>query len=81
MEARANKTTENLDRLNNNVKSTHVALDNVANSLTALQYGNQFVECRVQDDDETSMSPGNEGIVANGIAVSMCIYVCTYMCS
>lgn len=53
MESRATKTTEALSKLNNNIRSTNVALDNVANSLTALQFGNQFVECRVQDDDET----------------------------
>ena len=53
METRATKTTEALDKLNHNVRSTNIALDNVANSLTALQFGNQFVECRVQDDDET----------------------------
>lgn len=53
MESRATKTTEALSQLNNNIRSTNVALDNVANSLTALQFGNQFVECRVQDDDET----------------------------
>ncbi|TMW39745.1 hypothetical protein DOY81_015175, partial [Sarcophaga bullata] len=53
LETRATKTTEALDKLNHNVRSTNIALDNVANSLTALQFGNQFVECRVQDDDET----------------------------
>ncbi|XP_065368569.1 WASH complex subunit 2 isoform X2 [Calliphora vicina] len=53
LETRATKTTEALTKLNNNVRSTNIALDNVANSLTTLQFGNQFVECRVQDDDET----------------------------
>ncbi|KAM7341863.1 family with sequence similarity 21 [Cochliomyia hominivorax] len=53
LETRATKTTDTLEKLNNNIRSTNIALDNVANSLTTLQFGNQFVECRVQDDDET----------------------------
>uniref|UniRef100_A0A1A9ZAU9 FAM21/CAPZIP domain-containing protein n=1 Tax=Glossina pallidipes TaxID=7398 RepID=A0A1A9ZAU9_GLOPL len=39
--------------LDKNVKSTSIALENMANSLSALQFGDQFVESRVQDDDET----------------------------
>ncbi|XP_005176508.1 WASH complex subunit 2 isoform X2 [Musca domestica] len=67
LHARASRTTENFDRLNNNVKYTHNALDNVTNSLTALQYGNQFVECRVEDDDETASPSGNNLQPTNGV--------------
>ncbi|XP_073813214.1 family with sequence similarity 21 isoform X2 [Musca autumnalis] len=66
LETRASSTIEKLDRLNNNIKYTHTALDNVTNSLTALQYGNQFVECRVEDDDETTSPAGNVLCSTNG---------------
>ncbi|XP_075164869.1 family with sequence similarity 21 [Haematobia irritans] len=67
LESKAIQTTHNLDRLNNNVKYTSSQLDNVTNSLTALQYGNQFVECRVQDDDETTITTPTSGTQTNGI--------------
>ncbi|XP_037817776.1 WASH complex subunit 2 [Lucilia sericata] len=64
LETRATRTTEALTKLNNNIRSTNIALDNVANSLTTLQFGNQFVECRVQDDDETlaNEATGNDSV-------------------
>lgn len=52
MENRATATTDALQQLNVNVNRTAIALDNAANSLTALQYS-QFVESRCHDDDET----------------------------
>ncbi|XP_037945312.1 WASH complex subunit 2-like [Teleopsis dalmanni] len=52
LESRTNKTTEAFDKLNVDVKRANIALDNAANSLTALQY-TQFVESRCHDDDET----------------------------
>ncbi|XP_061397394.1 WASH complex subunit 2 [Musca vetustissima] len=67
LESRAASTAQKFDRLNNNIKCTHIALDNVTNSLTALQYGNQFVECRVEDDDETVSPVGNEQTPINGV--------------
>ncbi|XP_011186323.2 WASH complex subunit 2 [Zeugodacus cucurbitae] len=52
IEQRATKTNDALQQLNINVNRTAIALDNAANSLTALQY-TQFVESRCHDDDET----------------------------
>ncbi|XP_050323232.1 WASH complex subunit 2 [Bactrocera neohumeralis] len=52
IEQRATTTNDALQQLNKNVKRTAIALDNAANSLTALQY-TQFVESRCHDDDET----------------------------
>uniref|UniRef100_W8B762 WASH complex subunit FAM21 n=1 Tax=Ceratitis capitata TaxID=7213 RepID=W8B762_CERCA len=52
LENRATATTDALQQLNVNVNRTAIALDNAANSLTALQYS-QFVESRCHDDDET----------------------------
>lgn len=42
-------------------------LNNVANSLTTLQYGNQFVEYRVHDDDETNTNHGDDIQTINGM--------------
>uniref|UniRef100_A0A0K8WH68 WASH complex subunit FAM21 n=1 Tax=Bactrocera latifrons TaxID=174628 RepID=A0A0K8WH68_BACLA len=52
IEQRATTTNDALQQLNKNVKRTAIALDNAANSLTALHY-TQFVESRCHDDDET----------------------------
>ncbi|XP_014094124.3 WASH complex subunit 2 isoform X2 [Bactrocera oleae] len=52
IEQRATTTNDALQQLNINVNRTAIALDNAANSLTALQY-TQFVESRCHDDDET----------------------------
>lgn len=79
METRATKTTENLSKLNNNIRSTNVALDNVANSLTALQFGNQFVECRVQDDDETIMNTSDATTSSDNQNVSRLLGYCMYV--
>lgn len=59
-------------------RSTNIALDNVANSLTTLQFGNQFVECRVQDDDETlananeASSDGENVSIAKKLLIREC---------
>uniref|UniRef100_A0A1B0G5T5 FAM21/CAPZIP domain-containing protein n=1 Tax=Glossina morsitans morsitans TaxID=37546 RepID=A0A1B0G5T5_GLOMM len=53
LEKKANQSCEALRMLDKNVKSTSIALENMANSLSSLQFGDQFVESRVQDDDET----------------------------
>uniref|UniRef100_A0A1I8PNJ1 FAM21/CAPZIP domain-containing protein n=1 Tax=Stomoxys calcitrans TaxID=35570 RepID=A0A1I8PNJ1_STOCA len=66
LESRASNTSKNLAKLNNDVKYTLAKLDNVTNSLTAMSYGNQFVECRVQDDDEITMAHGHSG-QSNGV--------------
>ncbi|XP_036331143.1 WASH complex subunit 2 [Rhagoletis pomonella] len=52
IEQRASATSDALQQLAVNVNRTAIALDNSANSLTALQY-TQFVESRCHDDDET----------------------------
>lgn len=55
IEQRATTTNNALQQLNINVNRTAIALDNAANSLTALQY-TQFVESRCHDDDETQVN-------------------------
>ncbi|XP_053966184.1 WASH complex subunit 2 [Anastrepha ludens] len=52
LEQRASTTSDALQQLSVNVNRTAIALENAANSLTALQY-TQFVESRCHDDDET----------------------------
>lgn len=69
MESRANKSSEALSKLNNNVRSINIGLDNVANSLTTLQFGNQFVECRVQDDDETLPNEPSTSSEGNSVSI------------
>lgn len=73
------KTTDSLDRLNHNIKYADNMLNNVANSLTTLQYGNQFVEYRVHDDDETNNNHGDDIQTINGMVddVSMTILYIT----
>ncbi|KAL9912970.1 family with sequence similarity 21 [Glossina fuscipes fuscipes] len=57
LQKKANQSCEALRMLDKNVKSTSVALENMANSLSALQFGDQFVESRVQDDDDSLVNP------------------------
>ncbi|EDW08237.2 uncharacterized protein Dmoj_GI19687 [Drosophila mojavensis] len=51
---RGERTTNNLIQFETNVRRTDIALDNATNSLRSLQFGQQFVEYRVEeveDDD------------------------------
>ncbi|XP_067631112.1 WASH complex subunit 2 isoform X2 [Eurosta solidaginis] len=58
LEQRATATNDALQQLSIGVNRTAIALDNAANSLTALQY-TQFVESRCHDDDEiVAKTPG-----------------------
>ncbi|KAH8396561.1 hypothetical protein KR215_000612 [Drosophila sulfurigaster] len=51
------RTTHKFDEFERNVRLTDIALDNATNSLRSLQFGQQFVEYRVEevDDDDFAM--------------------------
>nr|XP_036233078.1 WASH complex subunit 2 isoform X1 [Bactrocera oleae] len=72
IEQRATTTNDALQQLNINVNRTAIALDNAANSLTALQY-TQFVESRCHDDDETqtNIKEAEAGAVATSLQSSV----------
>ncbi|XP_062131521.1 WASH complex subunit 2 isoform X2 [Drosophila sulfurigaster albostrigata] len=51
------RTTQKFDEFERNVRLADIALDNATNSLRSLQFGQQFVEYRVEevDDDDFAM--------------------------
>lgn len=64
IEERGNRTTYNLHTLFLDLDQTKIALDNATNQLMSLQH-KQFVENRVQDDDETLANADNVPIQAD----------------
>ncbi|KAH8260987.1 hypothetical protein KR044_001582 [Drosophila immigrans] len=57
LQERGERTTQNLNEFESNVRRADIALDNATNSLRSLQFGQQFVEYRVEevDDDDFAM--------------------------
>ncbi|KAH8371284.1 hypothetical protein KR093_006790 [Drosophila rubida] len=57
LQDRTERTTRNFNEFETNVRRAGIALDNATNSLRSLQFGQQFVEYRVEevDDDDFAM--------------------------
>ncbi|XP_034479993.1 WASH complex subunit 2 [Drosophila innubila] len=57
LQERGEQTSNNLNAFETNVRRADIALDNATNSLRSLQFGQQFVEYRVEevDDDDFAM--------------------------
>jgi len=57
LQERGEHTSNNLNAFETNVRRADIALDNATNSLRSLQFGQQFVEYRVEevDDDDFAM--------------------------
>ncbi|KAM8711342.1 hypothetical protein ACLKA7_000478 [Drosophila subpalustris] len=62
LEERGEHTINNLNAFETNVRRVDIALDNATNSLRSLQFGQQFVEYRVEevDDDDFAMPEQEE---------------------
>lgn len=74
---RGERTTNNLIQFETNVRRTDIALDNATNSLRSLQFGQQFVEYRVEeveDDDFALPEEEVKKVLMYIHAVISCMY-------
>ncbi|EDW48725.1 GM22029 [Drosophila sechellia] len=60
LEERGEKTSRNLRDFETSVKQVDIALNNATNSLRSLQFGNQFVEYRVEEVDDADLAMPEE---------------------
>ncbi|KAH8373010.1 hypothetical protein KR009_010266 [Drosophila setifemur] len=56
LQERGERTTQNLREFETNARRVDIALCNATNSLRCLQFGNQFVEYRVEDVDDADLA-------------------------
>lgn len=67
LEEHGERTSDKLNEFESNVRRVDIALDNATNSLRSLQFGQQFVEYRVEEvDDDDFVVPdkrNNEVII------------------
>ncbi|TDG50731.1 hypothetical protein AWZ03_002720 [Drosophila navojoa] len=74
---RGERTTKNLIQFETNVRRADIALDNATNSLRSLQFGQQFVEYRVEeveDDDFALPEEEVKKVLMYILAVIACMY-------
>ncbi|EDV55332.1 WASH complex subunit 2 [Drosophila erecta] len=60
LEERGEKTSRNLKDFETSVKQVDISLNNATNSLRSLQFGNQFVEYRVEEVDDADLAMPEE---------------------
>ncbi|KMY95299.1 WASH complex subunit 2 [Drosophila simulans] len=60
LEERGERTSRNLRDFETSVKQVDIALNNATNSLRSLQFGNQFVEYRVEEVDDADLAMPEE---------------------
>lgn len=67
MQEHGERTSHNLNDFETNVRLVDIALDNATNSLRSLQFGQQFVEYRVEevDDDDFAVPEEHNKEVVN----------------
>ncbi|KAH8280473.1 hypothetical protein KR018_007933 [Drosophila ironensis] len=56
LKERGERTTQKFQEFETSVKRAEIGLNNATNSLRSLQFGNQFVEYRVEDVDDTDLA-------------------------
>uniref|UniRef100_A0A6P4FPU9 LOW QUALITY PROTEIN: WASH complex subunit FAM21 homolog n=1 Tax=Drosophila rhopaloa TaxID=1041015 RepID=A0A6P4FPU9_DRORH len=60
LQERGEKTSRNLRNFEKSVKQVDISLNNATNSLRSLQFGNQFVEYRVEEVDDADLAMPEE---------------------
>jgi len=60
LQERGEKTSRNLRDFETSVRQVDISLNNATNSLRSLQFGNQFVEYRVEEVDDADLAMPEE---------------------